>query len=262
MGRHPIAVERHGVEMPASIPARHASRSWLQQAITLLGKDLRAEMRSKVALSAIGVFAFTSLLLLALTTAGLKQIEIIGPRGVLQPAWDASAKMGMLWVLLCFAGFAGLSHSFVHEEEGGTVTALRLTMVPEAVYTGKLLLNLIVLALVALIVTPTYMLITDMPSGPLLVFLAVMGSGCIGLAGAATVVAALTARAQRSGALFGAVGLPLIVVLLILLLNAARTLYIRDVAAIQTVKDVGGLLSYGIMLIALSLVLFHLIWED
>ncbi len=80
------------------------SQLWLAQTWALLRKDLRAELRTKVALSAVGIFTFASLLLLGLATAGLKEI-VIETGGVLRPAWDAQAKMGMLWVLLCFAAF-------------------------------------------------------------------------------------------------------------------------------------------------------------
>jgi ABC-type transport system involved in cytochrome c biogenesis permease component len=228
----------------------------------LLAKDLRAELRTKVALSAVGLFSFASLLLLALTTAGLKDAMIVVSGDTVRPAWDAQSKMGMLWVLLCFAAFAGLSHSFVHEEETGTVSALRLSMSAEAVYAGKLLLNLLILFGVAVTVTPTYMLMTGMPVGSPGVFALLMFSGCLGLGGTATIVAALTAKARGSGALFGAIGLPLLVVFLILLLNAARTLYTRDAALVRIVKDVGGLLSFGISIVALSAVLFHFVWEE
>src|SRR5450631_2065238 len=163
MGRHSGAIGTCGKVGREMIGAtRPANTTWLTQTLALLGKDLRAELRTKVALSAVGVFTFASLLLIALATKELKDRMIVVSGNAVRPAWDAQSKMGMLWVLLCFAAFAGLSHSFVHEEETGTVTALRLSMSAEAVYAGKLLLNLLVLVGVAIIVTPAYMLLTNM----------------------------------------------------------------------------------------------------
>ena len=142
---------------------------WWEQATALLIKDLKAELRTKVAVSAVGVFTFASLLLLGLATAVLKEVKTVNVLGLVEPlsvvglidrqrpAWDDPSKMGLLWVLFCFAAFAGLAHSFVHEEETGTVTALRLSMSAEAVYTGKLLFNLIVLFVIMAAVTPDYM---------------------------------------------------------------------------------------------------------
>jgi heme exporter protein B len=180
----------------------------------------------------------------------------------MHPAWDAPSKMGMLWILLCFAAFSGLSHSFVHDEETGTVMALRLSMSAGAVYAGKLAFNLLLILAVAVIVTPIYMLITGMPMGAPLVFLLVMFSGCVGLAGAATIVAALAAKAHGTGALYGAIGLPLLVVFLMLLLNAASAVFIIDPPPVRLVRDIGGLLSYGVLLITVSALTFGFVWED
>lgn len=245
------------------------------QTLALFTKDVQAELRTRVAVSSVGVFTFSSLLLLGLATATLKEIQTVKDffnlkdpiivaelEARLRPAWSADAKMGMLWILLSFAAFAGLSHSFVHEEETGTVTALRLTMASGAVYAGKLLYNLALIFVVALIVTPVYMAMTGMPIGSPLVFILVMVSGCIGLAGAATIVAALAAKARGTGALYGAIGLPLLVVFFMLLINAAQTLYTVNPSTIRVVRDVGGLLSYGILLISVSALTFHFVWEE
>ena len=170
--------------------------------------------------------------------------------------------MGLLWVLFCFAAFAGLAHSFVHEEETGTVTALRLSMSAEAVYTGKLLFNSIVLLVIMFVVTPIYMAMTGMSAGSPLVFLAVMVSGGIGLAATATIIGALAAKAQGTGALYGAIGLPLLLVFLMLLLNAAGTVYVVNAPTLRIVKDVGGLFSFGVLIISMSAMLFHFVWEE
>ena len=250
---------------------RHA---WLHQARALVLKDLRAELRTKVAISSVGVFTLSSLLLMALATRALKEAATVNLltlpdvvsqtqlRAVMVPAWDPAGKMGLLWVLLCFAAFAGLSHSFVHEEATGTSTALRMAISPSAVYTGKLVYNFVLLETIEIVVTPLYMLVTGMQTGPPAAFFLLMLGGCVGRAGAATVVAALTAKAQSTGALYGAVGLPLLIVFLVMLLNGASTLYAADYSTIRLVKDIGGLFSYGILLIAVSALTFHFVWEE
>lgn len=248
--------------------------SWISEASALLAKDIRAELRTKTAVSAVGVFSFASLLLVALATETLKEVRTVSMlrlpdivtltalEAQMRPAWDSPSKMGLLWVLLCFAAFAGLSHSFVHEEETGTVTALRLSMSSGAVYAGKLLFNLMVTLAVAIAITPVYMLITGMRLGSPFVFISVMFSGCLGLAGTATIVAALAAKARGTGALFGAIGLPLLVVFLILLINAANALYTVDAPLLRLTKDVGGLFSFGVLIIALSALTFPFVWEE
>jgi heme exporter protein B len=242
---------------------RLPSDSFLPEARALLGKDLRAELRTRTAVSAVAVFALSALFLMGLATARLKGITAENAvTGATRPVWDSAGKMGLLWVLLYFSAFAGLAHTFVHEEEAATVTALRLTMQPEAVYLGKLTFNLLLVMSVTTLVTPAYMLVTGMTVGSPIVFLGVMLSGCIGLAAASTIVGALAAKAHGTGALFGAIGLPLLAVFLMLLMNASMTLYAVEPATRIIVRDVGGLLSYGILMIAVSLLTFRLVWEE
>ena len=248
--------------------------AWHQQALALLAKDLRAELRTKVAVSAVGVFTFSALLLLALATINLKDTPTLntgvltdpitrdGVVSLLRPAWEPASKMGLLWVLLCFAAFTGLAHTFVHEEDSGTTAALRLSMTASAVYAGKLSFNFLLIAVVALAVTPAYMGITGMPIGSPLVFISVMLGGTVGLSAAATIVGALAAKAQGTSALYSALGLPMLVVFLIMLINAAITLYSKSPTVLQIGRDVGGLFSFGVMLIAISALVFHFVWED
>jgi heme exporter protein B len=248
--------------------------SWHAQARALLSKDLRAELRTKVAVSAVAVFTFAALLLIGIANISLKDAQTLNTgllteplrvsdvTGLLRPAWEPTSKMGLLWVLLCFAAFTGLAHTFVHEEDSGTTAALRLSMSASAVYAGKLAFNLILIFCVAVLVTPVYMGITGMPLGSPLVFISVMLGGCLGLAGAATIIGALAAKAQGTAALYAALGLPMLVVFLIMLLNAAATLYAKNPMLLQVLRDVGGLFSFGVLLIAVSALTFNYVWED
>lgn len=250
------------------------SVSWFEQARALLAKDLHAELRTKVAVSAVAVFTFAALLLLSLATLNLKDAQTLNV-GLLQdplraadvsrllrPAWEPTGKMGLLWTLLFFAAFTGLAHTFVHEEDSGTTAALRLSLSASAVYAGKLAFNFLLIFGVAVLVTPAYMGITGMPLGSPLVFMGVMLGGCVGLAGAATIIGALAAKAQGTSALYSALGLPVVLVFLLMLINAASTLYAPNPPLIQIVRDVGGLFSFGVLLIAVSALTFGYVWED
>ena len=242
---------------------RMTNITWYRAAYALFKKDLRAEFRTKTALSSLGVFSLSALLLLAFATSTLKQVIYFdNVSGTTQFAWKSASKFGILWVIFFFAAFSGLGHSFVHEEEGGTTTALRLRMSPEAVYVGKLALNFVIIFSVAVFVTPLYMLVTDLPIGVPFLFILVMISGCLGLSAAATVVAAISAKAQNKGALFPALGLPLIVVFLLLLMSAGTTLFSEVAEMRNPLRDIGGLFSYAVLLITVSALVFRYIWEE
>ena len=243
---------------------RVSSPTFMTEVLALFRKDLRAELRTKVAVSSIGLFTLCALMLIALSTSTLKDTVAKYPLNakVEIPAWSFDSRFGMLWVLLCFAAFAGLAHSFVHEEETGTTTALRLSMSPEGVYAGKLLYNFVLIVSIAAVTTPLYMLAIELPAGNPVAFVLTMLSGCVGLAATATFVAALAAKSNGTGALYGALGLPMLLVFLVLLLNAAKAVYVENATTLFVVKAVGGLLSFGVLLIALSALTFHHIWED
>jgi heme exporter protein B len=237
--------------------------SWSREAIVLFRKDLVAEIRTKTALCTVGLFTASALFLVSLSTAALTSKMVEDPfTHVSQPAWDSASKLGLMWVLLCFASFAGLSHTFVHEEETGTVTALRLHASAGGVFAGKLLFNLCLVSAVALLLTPAYMMITGMQMGSPGVFFSVMAAGCLGLGGASTIVGALAAKARGSAALYSAIGLPLMTVFLMLLMNAAATVYIVNPPIVRVARDVGGLVSYGVLIVSMSALTFGYVWED
>ena len=89
-----------------------------------------------------------------------------------------------------------------------------------------------------------------------------MLSGCVGLAGCATIVAALAAKARSTGGLFAALGLPVLFVFLCMLINAAATVYATEISLTDIVRNIGGLLSFGIAVIAISVVTFKFVWEE
>lgn len=275
MGREPYQAGAARLTAGPWASSRSQDIGWFAEAKALLGKDIRAEIRTRVAVNSVGLFAFASLLLLALATQGLRTILAINilklplhtitmgdVSRALIPAWSEQSKMGLLWTLLSFAAFTGLAHSFVHEEEAGTVTALRVCMSAAGVYAGKLGFNLLLLTGIAALVTPFYITLTGMAVGHWFEFTLVMLGGCLGLGSTATIIAALAAKAKGAGALFGAIGMPIITVFLILLLNAANTLYNVDASSMRRIQDIGGLISFGVLLIAVSALTFRFVWEE
>src|SRR5580700_8975072 len=78
---------------------------WFTEARALFLKDVRAELRTKVAVNAVGLFAIASLLLIALSTRDLKDLHALrflnlpplqktftmgDVEGALIPAWSPS----------------------------------------------------------------------------------------------------------------------------------------------------------------------------
>ena len=101
----------------------------------MLAKELRSELRSRVALNAVGLFALTTLVAVAYQ---------IGPYRI--HAEDRPHLLAaLLWIILFFAALSGLARVFVKEEDAHTAKTLRLAARPLAVLLGKLLFNLLLL---------------------------------------------------------------------------------------------------------------------
>jgi len=109
---------------------------------------------------------------------------------------DAAA--GILWIAIAFSGTLALGRTFERERQNDTLRALMLTPAERpALYVGKLMGVLLLLAVVEAIVTP---IVALMFRAPLLAFPLLMGSllaaGTIGFAAVGTLFAAMLVRAR------------------------------------------------------------------
>jgi heme exporter protein B len=172
------------------------------------------------------------------------------------------ALSGMLWVVIFFAAMSGLSRTFVTEEERGTAMTLQLLARPSAVYFGKLLFNLVlVLALNVLSVLLYLIVINGFIIRSVTIFLVTVGLGSMGLATAATIIAAIIARANTKGTLYPVLSFPILLPLLLTVINATRL-----AADGSPFEDALGefqiLISYIVVVTALSYALFDYVWKD
>ena len=214
-------------------------------------KDIQIELRTRYALNAM--------LLFAVTTAVMVSFRL-GPLGVSRDDRAVSTLAVLLWVAIFFAAMNGLSRTFVREEETRTVALLRLSTPPLAVYLGKLLVNLGLLALLETLVTLLFVGLMNVRIGQPGLFAATLALGGFGLAGATTIIAALVAKADGRSALFAVLAFPLLLPLLII---AVETTEIA-MAGGGWANAAGGLrvlAAYSLAQTVASLLLFERVWE-
>lgn len=219
-----------------------------QQTLAVARKDIQSELRSRYALNALGMFVVVSVAVMGFA-AGNERMS---------PAVAA----GLIWVTMFFAATTGLGRSFISEEERGTTLLLRLTVPPSPVYFGKLVINL-ALALVANLLVALLFLV--MMTGVVVksfgAFLIVVVASSLGFAASLTIIAAIIARSSSKGALYPVLGFPVILPLMILgvdLLERAMT-----GEAIASLADGLGMLGvYAAAIVAVSYVLFDLLWKE
>jgi len=164
----------------------------------------------------------------------------------------------LLWVVLLFAALSSLSHTFVREVEGHTLTLLRLVASPTAIALGKLLFNLVFLAVIEAVTVPLYLMLMGAPAPRWGAFIALLGLGSLALACAATLIGAVISQTRGRGALFAGVSLPLLLPVLAAAVSGMRAQW----AGGPIGPEARLLGAYAAALLAASLLLYDHLWED
>ncbi|WP_097650722.1 heme exporter protein CcmB [Candidatus Chloroploca asiatica] len=223
----------------------------LQAAWAVFVKDLRIELRTRYAINAMVLFAACTAMMVSIGTTfiGLRRTE----EALLIQA-------SLLWIALLFAAISGLSRGFVHEEETRTLAALRLAAPAIAVYLGKFLLNLALLALLGLITSLLFIVLVRVQVGSPLAFLGMLAAGGLSLATSTTILAAIITRASFKNALFAVLAFPLLVPpLIIAIQGTAATL--ADGGGVVALPALQFLIAYSVAMFVASLLLFRFVWE-
>jgi heme exporter protein B len=223
------------------------SSSWTAEAAAVFAKDWRCELRARHALTTLGLFAVTSLIVASLA---------LGPVGI-APAERIAFAPVLIWLILLFSSAAGLPRVFVHEEESHTATALRLSATPSALYAGKTVYSFSILLAVEAVVAPLALglLQVEVERPGRLALVLVLGG--LGLAAASTLLAAIVAQGKGRTTLFAALAFPVLVPLLALAVALTR-------GAFGATPPEGALLQlvlYDASVTVAGLMLFPVVWN-
>jgi len=128
---------------------------------------------------------------------------------------DAAA--GILWVAVAFSGTLALGRAFERERQGETLRALLLAPTERAaIYLGKLVGLLVLMAGVEIVLVPVVGLLFDAPvtRAPWLLA-ALLAAGTVGFAGVGTLFAAMLVRAHSRDVLLPVLLYPITVPVII-----------------------------------------------
>jgi heme exporter protein B len=169
---------------------------------------------------------------------------------------------GMFWVVIFFTAMSGLSRIFVSEEERGTTMTLQLVASPSVVYFGKLIFNCgLTLALSSAV---TILYITVFPAfiiKSMAIFALTIILGSLGFAAAATVIAAIIAKANTKGTLYPVLSFPILIPLLMTVMKStARAL--DGELFVSALGEFQILASYLMIMVAGSYLLFDYVWKE
>lgn len=220
----------------------------VRSALAVFLKDWRSELRTRYAISALLMFVITTISIILFS---------LGSESA-----PADALSGMLWVVIFFAAMSGLSRTFVMEEERGTTVTLQLLATPSAVYFGKLLFNLVLIMGINVVTVLLYAgFINGFVIRTVSIFLTTIVLGSIGFAAAATIIAAIIARANTKGTLYPVLSFPILLPLLLTVINATR-LASEGSFFSEALGEFQILISYIVVVIVVSYMLFEYIWKD
>lgn len=213
----------------------------------VLAKDLQTELRSRYAINTVLAFVGASLLLILFAL----RAEQLPP----------TPKSGLVWIVILFSALSSLSRSFVMETERHTFDLLRLHGKASQVYLGKLCYNFMFTLTVNVCTFIIYLFLLNMPVADSWAFILVLILGTAGLSGVATMLGAIVSQADRKGAIFSVLSIPLLFPLILILVRTTKAALIEGLTE-NYLNDFWALLGYAGVTITAGILLFDYIWEE
>ncbi len=221
--------------------------SLLLESIEIAKKDIRSEIRTRYNIIAIALFIVTSVTTIVFSIGD----ESLTP--------EISA--GLLWILMLFGSMTGLSRCFVSEEERGTRLLLQLTTRPLAVFFGKLLYNFLLGTFLNSIAIILFMLFTASDINSILYLVTAALLATIGLSSASTIISAIISQANGRGVLFPVLVFPILLPVIFSGIEMTVDVFAKTVQQFNTDMVLVSV-SYSIILITISSMLFEFVWGE
>ena len=219
--------------------------SLLHKSYFIFQKDLRLEFRTRYTVNAIFLFALTTLVAVSFS------ISAVG--------LSSNISASLLWIILFFSSMTGLSHIFVREEEQQTADTLRLVAPPTAIYLGKWFFNTILLLGLEIIIVPLYLVFMNISVGNFPLFFVIILFGSVGISSVATIIAAIISRANAKGALFAVLSFPITLPILVSAIHGTA-LSIQGKTFLNCMSEIQVLISFTIVIVTASILLFEFVW--
>ncbi len=217
----------------------------------LIGKDLLLEWRQKYALGGILLYVVSTVFLIYIV---LNQGGLLDRLGF--KFWSA-----FFWVTILFASVNALTKSFIQESNERQLYYYTLVS-PQVVILSKMVYNLFLMLLLALLGYGAFALMIANPVVQLPIFLLVLLLGGAGLSFTLTMVSAIAAKAQNNITLMAVLSFPILLPLLLLIQKMTQYAFLANVDVTSLWKDSIVLLAFDGMIVVLSYLLFPFLWRD
>lgn len=219
----------------------------IRDALLVVAKDLRIEWRTKESLAS---FVVLGVLLVVVFTVAFDPTPDAAP--MLAPA--------VVWATFVFTGLLGVQRGFVLERENDCLAAVLSSPIdPASLYLGKLVANVVLLAVMQAMVVPlvaVFLHVDVLPALPGLLLVLMLGN--VGFASLATLFAAVAVRARAREVMLPVLLLPLLVPVLIGGVKATQA-----VLSGGSVRDpLGVLAAFDVVFVVAGVLLFEHVVRD
>ncbi len=218
-----------------------------KQALAICRKDFNSEIRTRYSLNGLAMFI---IVVISIIKFSLGEEKL-----------SSELHAGLLWIIIFFANSNGLSRVFVAEEDRGTSFVLKLTANSKSVLLGKLIFNTLLSFLINFFVVFLFIVTMDLKINSFGLFVLTVVLGNLGLSGVMTIIAALISKSSSKGTLYPVLSFPLLLPLMLTTINATW-LAIEGTDAGQLFGEIQIMVSYSVVIITASFLLFDLIWND
>jgi heme exporter protein B len=211
-------------------------------------KDMLCGLRTKEVITSVLVFA---LLVLVIFNFAFEPGN--GTREAVAP--------GILWVALVFAGVLGLNRTYDPEKENSCIEGLMLCPVERhVIYWGKLASSLTFMLMVAVIITPIFLALFNLPLFlprlALIIVLAALGFSSVG-----SLFSALSAGTKARDILLPILFLPIVVPLIIAAVEATGlVLQGRPWSDMSTWLQI--MIAFDVIFLVISTLVFEFVIEE
>ncbi len=214
-------------------------------------KDLLIEARSKEILYTTLFFAIACVLVFAFGF-------------VREGRAVADAAAGILWIAIAFSGTLALGRAFERERQSETLRALLMSPIDRpALYVGKLLGVLILLAVVEAVIVPLIAFMFQAPLfGHAALLLGLLGAGTIGFAAVGTLFAAMLVRVRSRDVLLPVLLYPITIPVIIAGVRGTASLLQADVDLAMARAWLAMLAFFDVVFITLALWTFEAVMTD
>lgn len=221
----------------------------INQIFAIVEKEVRSELRTRYAISAVFLFVLTSVAAAAFGLAGVSLVP--------------SASAALLWVIMFFGSMTGLAKSFVSEEERSTALLLRVNAPAQAVYFGKLLFNFALSLLLNLTASLLFILmISGATAHHIAEFFISALVAAVGLSSATTIISAIISKANTRNSLLPVLSFPSLLPVIIPGVETTAAVFSSAPLSGSEINNFLLILSYSGILIIVSNILFGYVWQE